>query len=134
MMYLADGTAGMNMQAAALLTAMSQYEISLPEQFYLTTSPYCNCREMGFVLSIHSWQSKPQTNIAFFEHRNSDQLCAIKWEGRTNINGAVTPDDIPEEVYPDKYTLSAEWPYLQLFPAIRYAIDVIGEYVGEAVG
>ncbi len=133
MTYLADATAGMNMQAAALLQAMSRYEISMPKGWWLSTSPYCNCREMGFVLSVNGPHPHPQTNIAFFEHRNSDSLCAITWEGRTNINGAVTPDDIPEEVYPDKYTLSAEWPYLTLYPAILYACGVISEAVGEDV-
>ncbi len=122
------------MQAAALLTALSRYDISLPERFYITTSPYCNCREMGFVISLHGWNPVVQVNIAFFEHRNSDNLCAIKWEGSTNINGAVTPDDIPREVYPDKYTLSAEWPYLELYPAIRYAVKVFSEVVGEDIG
>ena len=50
-----------------------------------------NCREQGYVISLRG--QKTQLNIAFFEHRNSDAICAVKWEGFT-LN-PPTIDDIP---------------------------------------
>ena len=38
-----------------------------------------NCREQGYVVSLRSEDRSKQLNIAFFEHRNSDAICAIKW-------------------------------------------------------
>jgi len=39
-----------------------------------------NCREQGYVVWMKSKDYKKQINIAFFEHRNSDQIHAVVWE------------------------------------------------------
>jgi len=39
-----------------------------------------NCREQGYVVSMRSEDYSRQLNIAFFEHRNYDNICAVKWE------------------------------------------------------
>ena len=57
-----------------------------------------------------------QLNIAFFEHRNSDNICAVCWEQVTVnppsidlFNEAPFPTDaaiFPPEVYVDKFDVS----------------------------
>ena len=51
-----------------------------------------NCREQGYVIYMRNKRGN-QINIAFFEHRNSDEIAAIKWIGNTvnspNLNDAI---------------------------------------------
>ena len=62
-----------------------------------------NCREQGYILSLSAqdW-NKGQLHIAFFEHRNSDEICAIKFN-QMSIN-TPTIDTIPKDAFPDKWT------------------------------
>ena len=122
--YLTDGRAGMNVQAFVLMQAMAHETMDLPPSFFISTRPYSNCREMGFVIQLHRPKADP-LNLAFFEHRNSDNLCALRWEGHTPINGGVTPNDIPEGVYPDKWAVAKSWPHLAIADAITWARDQI---------
>ncbi|MFO0906841.1 MAG: hypothetical protein U0835_00475 [Isosphaeraceae bacterium] len=117
---MADRKCGMNQQAAELLARMSSEIIELPDSMFITTHPYCNCREMGFILRIFSARADSE-NIAFYEHRNSDQLCAIRWTGDVPISGAVTARDIPESAFPNKWSVSASWPCASYDEAIEYA-------------
>lgn len=88
------------------------------------TKPYCNCREMGFTLSIFRANKEP-LNICFFEHRNSDNLCALKWEGRLPVHGGSSVDDIPKKNYPDKWTLAKSVGCLQISEMIDWAKEEI---------
>lgn len=65
-----------------------------------------NCREQGYV--IH-WQLKDeQLNIAFFEHRNSDSICAVMWKQRTMNAPTIETMDTKGTVYKDKYDTSRD--------------------------
>lgn len=46
-----------------------------------------------------------QLNIAFFEHRNSDDICAVKWE-QVSINGINMDNAQFGEAYKTKYDVS----------------------------
>lgn len=83
-----------------------------------------NCREQGYVISMRGgdFQCK-QINIVFYEHRNSDSICALMFEG-SYVN-PPTIDNLPEDVYKDKYDYThsveygkpaemAEWIIMQL--------------------
>jgi len=109
--YHSDGA---NKQAQAVL-AMLQYNIddgiesSWNSEFKrydasIKIARWKNCREQGYVVSLASKNYARQINIAFFEHRNSDGICAVKWEGR--ILNSPTINDIPQEVYADKWDVS----------------------------
>lgn len=37
-----------------------------------------NCREQGYIVSLHTY-GDDQLNIAFFQHRSSDSIYAVKW-------------------------------------------------------
>lgn len=106
--YLQDGA---NYQARAVLMFL---QIEYIEESYnnehkrydaeIKVGRWGNCREQGYIVSLVNKKRK-QLNIAFFEHRNSDEICAVKWEQKsTNILTIDTA--IFEDVYSDKYDVS----------------------------
>lgn len=78
-----------------------------------------NCREQGYVVSLRSKDYRRQLNIAFFEHRNSDNIGALKWEQHSlnsvNIDTAEFGDvykskwDISKSVDYGEIAAMAEW-------------------------
>ena len=63
-----------------------------------------NCREQGYVVSLLN-EKHIQLNIAWFEHRNSDAICAIKWF-QNSINSLTIDTAEFEGVYKDKWDVS----------------------------
>jgi len=63
-----------------------------------------NCREQGYVVYLRN-KKHDQINIAFFEHRNTDSICAICWLQNT-INSPNIDSAKFDGVYKDKYDLS----------------------------
>lgn len=76
-----------------------------------------NCREQGYVVSLTGREN--QLNIAFFEHRVSDNLCAVKWNQHTTNTPTIENAKFDEcsiqryeisfEVGPDDFVEMAEW-------------------------
>lgn len=64
-----------------------------------------NGREQGYVVMLHNkkWE---QLNIAFFEHRNSDNICAIMWQENTMNSPTIESANFGEKVYKDKWDVS----------------------------
>lgn len=54
-----------------------------------------NGRERGYVITLRSGDYRRKFHIAFFEHRNSDSICAVAFE-QTGIN-PPTIHDIPKD-------------------------------------
>lgn len=77
-----------------------------------------NCREQGYVLSLNNEDYKQQLNIAFYEHRNSNDICALEWEQNT-IN-TPTIDKLPEGVFRDKYEYSYSVPYGEVLDMAKW--------------
>lgn len=71
-----------------------------------TVARWYNCREQGYVVSLTTADYRKQINIAFFEHRNSDSICAVEFEAVTT--NPPTIDTITEDmpVYKDKCDVS----------------------------
>jgi hypothetical protein len=82
-----------------------------------------NGRERGYVVMFTN-PKREQLNIAFFEHRNSDEICALAW-----VQSTINPPTIESakfgDIYKDKYDVShsvgvgqakdmADWIYEQL--------------------
>jgi hypothetical protein len=113
--YHSDGA---NRQAQAVL-AMFQYflcdgiESSWNDEFKhydarIDVARWENCREQGYVLSLrprYSFGGK-QLNIAFFEHRNSDDICAIKWHELTMNSPTIDTANFGDECYSDKWDVN----------------------------
>lgn len=65
-----------------------------------------NCREQGYVAYMKSESRSRQINIAFFEHRNSDSICAVQWEERT-INSPTLQNLLSQkDIYKNKWDVS----------------------------
>lgn len=63
-----------------------------------------NCREQGYVVSMEN-DSGEQINIAFFEHRNSDSICAVEWKQNT-LNAPTIDTAKFGEIYKSKEDVS----------------------------
>ena len=71
-----------------------------------TIAEWYNCREHGFVISMRNAAfSGDQINIAFFEHRNTDGICAVVWKQRT-LNPPTIETAEFGDTYKDKHDVS----------------------------
>jgi hypothetical protein len=121
---------GANWQAqavAAYVVGNTGIETDYPASVYEPEiARWHNCREQGYVISF-SVASK-QLNIAFFEHRNSDSICAVMWEQRTinppNIDSAQFGD-----IYKDKYDTSYSTGYGEVVKMGGWICERLQEFV-----
>lgn len=79
-----------------------------------------NCREQGYVVML-TYKYGRTLSIAFFEHRNSDSICALRWEqpafqnspniDTAQFNGACYKDkwDVSHQVEFGKAAEMADW-------------------------
>lgn len=97
-MKLFQNPDGANAQARAVLAYLSDHDgiESSWDEKYLSyradplVARWHNCREQGYVVSLRSRNSGRQLNIAWFEHRNSDEICAWLWEQHTIYSNPPT--------------------------------------------
>ena len=94
-----------------------------------------NGREKGFVLAMRAPQfTGPQLNIAFFEHRNTDDICAVVWEQSTTNPPTIHDAALPEAYRNNKYAVTyiigageagemADWIYERLQEHWRMNVD-----------
>lgn len=88
-----------------------------------------NCREQGYVVSLRNKKHK-QLNIAFFEHRNSDNICAVKWQ-QESINTLTINDAKFGDVYKDKYDVSHCVGYGKAYEMAKWIIDELTKHWAE---
>lgn len=108
------GISGMNSQAEAFahfLNLCCEHIYEYTEGRFVDQRPYFNCRERGFVITIHD--GKKAKSFAWFEHRNSDELCVVEWDSPCYPphGNYWLCDDIPEASYKTKWdvTKSFRW-------------------------
>lgn len=111
---------GANYQAKAVLAFLQIFRIveswDVDKRDYLAepkVSRWENGREQGYVVMLTSADLSKQLNIAFFEHRNSDSICAVKWE-QTTINAPTIDTAEFGDVYKDKYDVSHSVDYAKV--------------------
>ena len=113
---------------------------------YTRTRYYNNGREKGFHWSIHrpspgNGYGGPTLNFVWYEHRNSDQLVCIMWENPTtsqhwhegaerlacadNVSGY---QNIPVEVFPDKYGYTATFGYMKIYEAFSWWMKQVTDW------
>lgn len=112
--YFEDGANPQAQAVLAFLKYRGDIESSWDAEFKryaaeIRVSRWENCREQGYVVMLRGQMVKgnKQLNIAFFEHRNSDSICAVKWEQST-INAPTIDTAKFGKVYKDKYDVSHE--------------------------
>jgi hypothetical protein len=130
--YLQDGA---DHQARAVLMALQgigDIESSWDNEFKrytaeLNVARWENGREQGYVISLLRYRKAPpssdQLNIAFFEHRNSDSIHAVKWLQHTFNSPTIdtaefgevykTKFDTSFQVGPGEYEKMANWIFEQ---------------------
>lgn len=125
--YLNDGA---NYQARAtlmFLQRISVIEESWDDKFKrydakIWVARWENCREQGYVVSLMNNKRK-QLNIAFFEHRNSDEICAVKWQ-QESMNTLTIDTAKFGDVYKNKYDTSHSVGYGKAYEMAEW---IIGE-------
>tara|TARA_R110002012_G_scaffold90697_1_gene221622 strand:- start:441 stop:866 length:426 start_codon:yes stop_codon:yes gene_type:complete len=129
--YLEDGA---NYQARATLMFL-QRDADIEESWNdewkrydaeIQVARWENCREQGYVVSLRN-KKREQLNIAFFEHRNSDSICAVKWQQESintlNIDNAKFGD-----VYKDKYDTSHSVDYGKAYEMAEWIIEQLRKH------
>ncbi len=86
-----------------------------------------NCREQGYVISMRDAKLAKQINIAFFEHRNSDELHAIRWHEST-INPPTIDTAKFGNVYKTKYDTSHSVPHDNAAAMAEWIVDELTSF------
>jgi len=112
--YMQDGA---NHQAKAVLAYLQEND-GIGESWNdklncydarIEISRWENGREQGYIVSLRN-SFHEQLNIAFFEHRNSDSICAVEWV--QNSMNSITIDTAKfGNIYKNKYDVSHEVEY-----------------------
>lgn len=82
-----------------------------------------NGRENGYVVYMRNQDYTKQINIAFFEHRNSDSIHAVKWLQYTGINPPTIDSAEFGDVYKNKFDTSYAVEYGQAGDMARWIYD-----------
>lgn len=130
--YMDDGA---NPQARAVLAYLQRYDgigDSWNEEFRrydadIQVARWENCREQGYVVSLRSLDYSKQLNIAFFEHRNSDSIVAVKWE-QISINSLTIDTAQFGNIYRDKWDYSHSERVGEAMAMAIWIIDELTEF------
>lgn len=90
-----------------------------------------NGREQGYVVTLRSNDYSRQLNIAFFEHRNSDNVCAVEWEQVTMNPPTIDTADFPPGVYATKYDVTASFTPEKIWQAADWVYTRLCEWWAE---
>ena len=85
-----------------------------------------NCREQGYV--VHLRTPKNTLHIAFFEHRNSDSICAIRWEEQSINSPTIETAKFNGQCYKDKYDVSFEVNYGEVVKMADWILSELTAY------
>lgn len=129
--YMQDGAHYNARAVLAILQGMGNIEESYDDKTHeykavLNVARWENCREQGYIVSLRSEDYRKQLNIAFFEHRNSDSICAIKWE-QSDINSINITTMKTDECYKDKFDVSHSVSYNQAWDMAQW---IKGQFTG----
>lgn len=86
---------------------------------------YDNCREQGYIVFMRSKRRDKQINIAFYEHRNSDQIYVQVVEKNT-FNSPVASDIYA--TMKDKYDCAFSAGCGQIEPVAKFVKNALVEF------
>lgn len=132
-LYLQDGA---HYQARAVLAYLQGiYSTGIDASWNHETKSYDanvqigrweNCREQGYVISMCNPRYE-QINIAFFEHRNSDAICAISWLQKS-INSLNIDNAEFGNIYKDKWDISHSVGYGEALKMAEWIMDQLMDH------
>lgn len=127
--YLEDGA---NYNARAVMCLLQGRLPEIEERFRQPKiARWENCREQGYVIMVKNSGYSKQLNIAWFEHRNSDGICAIKWEEHTMNSPTIDTAKFGDTVYKDKYDVSHSVRYNECYQMAEWIRDEIKSFLEE---
>ena len=85
-----------------------------------------NCREQGYIFTL-TYSAKQLVHFWVYEHRNSDELCVVEFEGGGFIN-TPTINDIPMK---DKYDTTKEFSCGDIVSCGEWIVERIKEYINK---
>ena len=134
---LGDNETGANYQAEAVLAFLqgtpnieSSY-LGGPNYEYLAkpyVAPWENCREQGYVIYMKNENGTKQINIAFFEHRNSDEIIAVLWNQITDKAPTIDTMDTGGTIYQTKWDYSHSVQYGKVAEMAQWILDKLEEF------
>jgi hypothetical protein len=127
--YMNDGAGS---QARAVLALLSDFEIEDQDRD-VEVARWENCREQGYIVSLISKIKRIQVNIAFFEHRNSDSIHAIKWTQNSINSLTIESADFNNGVYEnDKYDTTHNVSYGKILEMSKWIEEeLLKHYIGN---
>ena len=120
-----DRNLGINQVAYTIIDRLAEYSFNLPDGYYtLRSAAFYNGREKGIVLYLTPVNNK-QVNIAFYEHRSSDNIVVDSWESAFTFG----PPDINcfSEV-PGNYKNRQYFEYDNYDEAVSYILEILEKY------
>lgn len=123
----------MNAQAEAFACFLNLCAQLDETDLLIDRDAYFNGRERGFVVTV--FDRNRHVHFAWFEHRNSDELCVIEWTGERHPKNrqCFLSSDIPSEAYPDKWSVTKSFGFGNFGEAWGWLHDRITEFKREAI-
>ena len=84
-----------------------------------------NCREQGYIFTL-TYDAKQLVHYWVYEHRNSDNLCVVEFEG--NFMNTPTINDIPME---NKYDVTMSFSCGDIVSCGEWIVERIKEYINK---
>ena len=88
-----------------------------------------NCREQGYVITVRA-KDGDDLNIAFFEHRNSDDICAVKWCQKL-LNSPTIDTAVFGDVYKTKWDVSFSVSYREIYEMAQWIKGEVDAYLSQ---
>jgi hypothetical protein len=90
-------------------------------------APWYNGRERGIVIYMTNRDYSDQINIAVYEHRNSDNICAVVWHQLTYINPPCLAT-LPEDVFKHQWDVAESWSYYKAVDAAGWVVEQLDNF------
>jgi hypothetical protein len=90
-------------------------------------APWYNGRERGIVVYLTDRKDKEQINIAIYEHRNSDNICALMWVQKPDINPPCLAT-LPSGVLDNKWDVTKSWSYRDAVDAANWVAEQLNDF------
>lgn len=132
--YMNDGANWQAQGVLAYLRSMKEFGIEKTwnEKYHcydakINVGRYENCREQGYIFSVNYLHQ--QRNYCVYEHRNSDILCVVVFDG-------VTIDTPPKEMVHDamndnKWNYTKSFDYGQIVECGDYVLNDMKDFIEE---
>lgn len=134
--YMEDGANWQTQAVLAYLRSLKNHTIdetwNLEYHRYnaeFNVGRYENCREQGYIFSVQ--YKCEQRNYCVYEHRNSDNLCVVVFDGLT-IN-TPTPDMVFNAMGDSKWNYTKAFPCGQIMECGNYIIDDVKKWINSLV-